>query len=437
MSNKKQVPQMAGEHTISPDDGANGSAPDLPVPGFGIYVHWPFCASKCPYCDFNSHVRMGGIDEQRFLAAYTREIAHMAQLAKGEPDCAELSSIFFGGGTPSLMEPATVGAILDAIAAHWSVAPDVEITLEANPSSVEADRFKGYRVAGINRVSLGVQSLYDEDLKALGRLHTAQEAGAAIAVAANIFARYSFDLIYARPHQTLEGWRRELQLALPLSGGHLSLYQLTIEDGTPFAALHRAGRLIVPDSGPAHDLYELTQEIMEAHGLPAYEISNHAAAGERSRHNLTYWRYGCYAGIGAGAHGRLMINGARMALSNECSPDVWLSRIEESGSACIEDTALTAGQQADEMLLMGLRLSEGVDLARLRRLTGLAPDEAELDRLVAQDLIERLDKEGESGRTGDRDAGRASGRIRATRTGRFVLNQIVLRVSQALRPVTV
>ncbi len=403
-------------------------APQSRRPGFGIYVHWPFCASKCPYCDFNSHVRMGGIDEPRFLAAYKCEIAQMAQLSKGEPDCQDVSSIFFGGGTPSLMDPATVGAILDEISAHWPIAPDAEITLEANPTSVEAGRFKGYRAAGVNRVSLGVQSLIDADLKALGRLHSAQEARAAIAIARDIFERYSFDLIYARPGQTLPGWRQELTEALDLSGGHLSAYQLTIEDGTPFAALHKAGKLIVPEGEPAHDLFELTQDIMQAHGLPAYEISNHASAGQQSQHNLIYWRYGCYAGIGAGAHGRLMVDGTRTALSNECSPEAWLSSVEESGSALIETAALTAPQQADEMLLMGLRLAEGVDLARLTRLTGLAPDEAALDRLAALDLIERV--------SGESCAGSRSitTRIRASKAGRFLTNEVVLRVAQSLAP---
>src|SRR5688572_20767040 len=241
--------------------------------GFGVYVHWPFCASKCPYCDFNSHVRTGGIDEPRFLAAFRRELAHMAALAPGR----EVSSVFFGGGTPSLMQPSTTGAILDAIASHWTIQPGAEITLEANPSSVEAERFRGYRSAGVNRVSLGVQALNDPDLRALGRLHSVAEARAAVDVARRTFDRYSFDLIYARPRQTLTSWRVELQDALAMADRHLSLYQLTIEDGTPFAGLHAAGKLEVPDPELADALYETTQEIMEAAGLPAYEISNHAA----------------------------------------------------------------------------------------------------------------------------------------------------------------
>ena len=250
--------------------------------GFGVYVHWPFCASKCPYCDFNSHVRAGGIDEARFLRAYLTELRHWAELAPGR----QVTSVFFGGGTPSLMSADTVGAILDAIARTWTVAADAEITLEANPSSVEAGRFRGYRSAGVNRVSLGVQALDDADLRALGRLHTAKEALAAMEVARNTFERCSFDMIYARSGQTLQAWRAELGQALALAGRHLSLYQLTIEPETPFAALHARGKLRVPDGDMAHALYELTQEMTGEAGLPAYEISNHAAPGEECRHNL-------------------------------------------------------------------------------------------------------------------------------------------------------
>lgn len=263
-------------------------------------MHWPFCASKCPYCDFNSHVRAGGIDETRFLAAFLKELEHWAVLGPGR----SVTSIFFGGGTPSLMSTNTVGAILDAIARHWGVERGAEITLEANPSSVEAGRFRGYRAAGVNRVSLGVQSLDDMQLRALGRMHTSAEARAAIDIAAGTFERFSFDLIYARPGQSIDAWRAELGQALDLAGKHLSLYQLTIEQGTPFAALHARGKLVVPDGDAASALYEVTQEMTERAGLPAYEISNHAAPGEESRHNLTYWRYGEYAGIGQGEIGR-------------------------------------------------------------------------------------------------------------------------------------
>ena len=269
---------------------------------FGVYIHWPFCLSKCPYCDFNSHVRHAAIDEARFVRAFAAEIATTAARTPGRT----VSTIFFGGGTPSLMQPATVGAILDAIGKHWTVAPDVEVTLEANPTSVEATRFRGYRAAGVNRVSLGVQALDDASLKALGRMHTAQEALDAVAIARKVFERYSFDLIYARPGQTPDAWRAELERAISEAAEHLSLYQLTIEDGTPFAALHEAGKLVIPDDDHARALYDMTQEICARAGLPAYEISNHARAGAESRHNLVYWRYHEYAGIGPGAHGRLI-----------------------------------------------------------------------------------------------------------------------------------
>ncbi|MBV8755100.1 MAG: coproporphyrinogen III oxidase, partial [Hyphomicrobiales bacterium] len=274
-------------------------------PGFGIYVHWPFCLSKCPYCDFNSHVRHAAIDEERFVHAFAAEIAATAARIPGRVAV----SIFFGGGTPSLMQPATVGAILDAIARHWKLAPDVEVTLEANPTSVEATRFRGYRAAGVNRVSLGVQALDDGALAALGRMHSAEEALAAVAIARTTFPRYSFDLIYARPRQTVAAWRDELARAIGEAGDHLSVYQLTIEPDTPFAALHASGKLAPPDDDTGRALYDATQEVCAARGLPAYEISNHARPGGECRHNLVYWRYGEYAGIGPGAHGRLNIAG--------------------------------------------------------------------------------------------------------------------------------
>ena len=285
---------------------------------FGVYVHWPFCLSKCPYCDFNSHVRHSAIDEARYVRAFAREIATTAERTGGRT----VTTIFMGGGTPSLMQPATVGAILDAIGQHWTVAPDVEVTLEANPTSVEATRFAGYRAAGVNRVSLGVQALDDASLKELGRLHTAQEALDAVAIARKAFDRYSFDLIYARPGQTTDAWRSELARAIDEAAEHLSLYQLTIEPDTPFAALHASGKLRVPDDDNARALYDVTQDISAARGLPAYEISNHARPGAECRHNLVYWRYHEYAGIGPGAHGRLMIDGARHATATEKRPEV-------------------------------------------------------------------------------------------------------------------
>src|SRR5581483_11197498 len=326
--------------------------------GFGVYVHWPFCASKCPYCDFNSHVRAGGIDEARFLRAYLAELEHWARLAPGR----RVTSVFFGGGTPSLMSAVTVGAILDAVGRLWSVEEGAEVTLEANPSSVEAARFRGYRAAGVNRVSLGVQSLHDQDLRALGRLHTVREALTAIDIARATFARVSFDMIYARPGQSIEAWRAELEQALSLAPDHLSLYQLTIEPQTPFAALHAQGKLRVPEGELAQALYDLTQEMTGSAGLPAYEISNHASPGEESRHNLTYWRYGEYAGIGAGAHGRVVAGNRRLATATERQPERWVALVEENGHGIVESTPLTVAEQADEVLRMGLRLSEGLDL---------------------------------------------------------------------------
>jgi len=382
--------------------------------GFGIYVHWPFCASKCPYCDFNSHVRAGGIDEARYLRAYLSELRHWADLAPGRL----VGSIFFGGGTPSLMSAATVGAILDEIGRLWSVDGTAEITLEANPSSVEAARFRGYRAAGVNRVSLGVQSLVDADLRALGRLHTVNEASTAINVSRETFERSSFDLIYARPGQTLAAWRAELGHALALAGSHLSLYQLTIEAGTPFAELHARGKLRIPEAEAAHDFYEATQELTEGAGLPAYEISNHAAPGEECRHNLLYWRYGEYAGIGPGAHGRIVTAGERHATTTERQPERWAACVETAGHGVLERTPLSRAEQADEALLMGLRLSEGLDLGRLAAVSGLAPRPAAVDDLIGRGLLERWGKR----------------RLRATRSGRIILNEVVLRLASALEP---
>jgi oxygen-independent coproporphyrinogen-3 oxidase len=335
-------------------------------PAFGVYVHWPFCLSKCPYCDFNSHVRHAPIDEERFVRAFVREIETTAARAPGR----DVSSIFLGGGTPSLMQPRTVGAILDAIGKHWKVADDVEVTLEANPTSVEATRFRGYRGAGVNRVSLGVQALDDSSLKALGRLHTAREALEAVAIARAVFDRYSFDLIYARPDQTPDMWAEELQRAISEAAEHLSLYQLTIEEGTPFYGLHAAGKLRTPDEAVARALYDVTQEICARHGLPAYEISNHARRGAECRHNLVYWRGQEYAGIGPGAHGRLDIDGERHAIATEKRPEAWLMRVEAIGNGIVVDDLLNSEERADEFLLMGLRLREGIDPQRYAALAG-------------------------------------------------------------------
>ena len=382
-------------------------------PGFGLYVHWPFCLSKCPYCDFNSHVR-AAIDHSRWRAALLRELDHYAADTRGR----RLTSIFFGGGTPSLMEPATVGAVIERAAVHWPLASDVEITLEANPTSVEAGKFAAFRTSGVNRVSLGVQSFDQAALRMLGRLHTVSEALAAIEVARTTFARYSFDLIYARPGQTLQAWREELGRALTLAGGHLSLYQLTIEPQTPFAALEARGKLRVPDGDTAHDLYVLAQELTAAAGLPAYEISNHAAPGEECRHNLTYWRYGEYAGIGPGAHGRVVAGGTRRATSTERQPELWLQRVASRGHAITESLPLKPAQQADEALLVGLRLTEGLDLARLAGLSRLLPSARVVDELVALGLLERC----------------GSSRLRASPAGRIVLNEVVLRLASQLQP---
>jgi len=351
---------------------------------FGVYVHWPFCLSKCPYCDFNSHVRHAAIDEERYVRAFATEIASMAARVPGQT----VSTIFFGGGTPSLMRPATVGAILDAVARHWTVARDVEVTLEANPTSVEAERFRGYRDAGVNRVSLGVQSLDDAALKALGRLHSADEALAAVAIARNVFERYSFDLIYARPGQLATDWTRELKLAIAEAAEHLSLYQLTIEPETPFHGLHAAGKLRIPDDDEARALYDLTLDICAQAGLPAYEISNHARPGAECRHNLVYWRGHAYAGIGPGAHGRLEIGGERRATATEKRPEAWLMRVEANGCGLISDEALTREERADEFLLMGLRLAEGINLARYRAIAGRDLDPRRIAILKDEGAIE-------------------------------------------------
>jgi oxygen-independent coproporphyrinogen-3 oxidase len=372
---------------------------------FGVYVHWPFCLSKCPYCDFNSHVRHGGVDEARFLRGYESEIAATAAQVPGRT----VSTIFFGGGTPSLMQPSTVQTILDCIGRHWSVAPDVEVTLEANPTSVEATRFRGFRTAGVNRVSLGVQSLDDAALAELGRLHSAKEALDAVAVARAIFPRYSFDLIYARPRQSTEAWAKELRRAVAEAADHLSLYQLTIESDTPFFGLHKAGKLLLPDENLARDLYDLTREICSAAGLPAYEISNHARPGAECRHNLVYWRGHDYAGVGPGAHGRLTIDGRRVATETEKRPEAWLMRVETKGTGTTVSERLTPGETADEYLLMGLRLAEGIDLDRYTRIAGRTLDPKRISVLREEGALETT----------------ADGRLRVTQSGFPVLDAVV------------
>jgi oxygen-independent coproporphyrinogen-3 oxidase len=372
---------------------------------FGVYVHWPFCLSKCPYCDFNSHVRHAAIDEQRFLRAFEAEIASSDARAPGRT----VTSIFFGGGTPSLMQPATTAAILDAIGKHWSVDPKAEVSLEANPTSVEATRFRGYRAAGVNRVSLGVQALDDGSLKELGRMHTAQEALDAVAVARANFERYSFDLIYARPRQTPEQWGVELKRAIGEAAEHLSLYMLTIEPDTPFATLHRTGKLVTPDDDTSRELYDLTQEVCASAGLPAYEVSNHARRGAECRHNLVYWRAHEYAGIGPGAHGRLDTEGRRYATMTEKRPEAWLTRVESLGHGIVTDDLLLPEERADEFLLMGLRLAEGIDPARYTALSGRTLDPGRIAMLAEHGFIER-----------DRD-----GSLRVTPAGFPVLDAVV------------
>jgi putative oxygen-independent coproporphyrinogen III oxidase len=372
---------------------------------FGVYVHWPFCLSKCPYCDFNSHVRHQPIDEERFARAFAREIETTAARTPGRT----VSSIFFGGGTPSLMKPQTISAILDSIGKHWSVADDAEVSLEANPTSVDATRFHGYRAAGVNRVSLGVQALNDASLKSLGRLHSAREALDAVAIARSAFDRYSFDLIYARPDQTPAMWTEELKLAISEAAEHLSLYQLTIEEGTPFFGLHAAGKLKTPDEDMARILYDVTQEVCAQHGLPSYEISNHARPGAECKHNLVYWRGQEYAGVGPGAHGRLDIDGHRHAVATEKRPETWLMRVEATGHGVITDDLLNSEERADEFLLMGLRLNEGIDPERYKVLSGRALDPDRIRILREEGAIVVED----------------NGRLRVTQEGFPVLDAVV------------
>jgi oxygen-independent coproporphyrinogen-3 oxidase len=345
-----------------------------------VYVHWPFCLSKCPYCDFNSHVREA-IDEARWKTALLAEIDFEAAGTPGHT----VTSIFFGGGTPSLMSPGTVAAAIERIAEHWTLAKDTEITLEANPTSVEAERLRDFKVAGVNRASLGVQSLDDEALTFLGRGHSAAEALAAVELAGETFERYSFDLIYARPGQTTVDWEHELLRALDFAGDHLSVYQLTIEPGTPFHALHRDGEIVTPDDAASAELYEATQRVLGDAGLPAYEISNHARPGAESRHNLTYWRYGEYVGVGPGAHGRISRDGTKFATHRVASPERWLADVEARGHGMHDPVALGERDRLVEMLIMGLRLTDGIPIGRFRFEFGRPPEEI-LDRSTLDEL---------------------------------------------------
>ncbi|MBX3499792.1 MAG: coproporphyrinogen III oxidase [Alphaproteobacteria bacterium] len=381
----------------------------------GVYVHWPFCVSKCPYCDFNSHVR-DGVDQTRWREALLAELAHYAKSTTGR----RVDSVFFGGGTPSLMPPATIAAVIGTIRDLWPLAGDVEITMEANPTSVEAARFEAVREAGVNRVSLGVQALDPGSLRFLGRAHSVDEGLAAIATARAVFARYSFDLIYARPGQTPAAWRAELTRALELAGEHLSLYQLTLERGTRFWQDHAHGAFAMPDEDTAAVLYEETGALMAAHGLPAYEISNYARQGAACRHNLIYWRYEDYVGVGPGAHGRFAVDRAdtargKRATRQASGPEAWLEQVEARGHATAEDRLVDRDEMPREALMMGLRLVEGIDRGRFRALTGRDPldaiDSQALSRLIEGGFL-ALDAE----------------RLRATAAGRQRLDAVLARL---------
>jgi putative oxygen-independent coproporphyrinogen III oxidase len=379
--------------------------------GFGLYVHWPFCVSKCPYCDFNSHVS-DRIDQSAWHRAYLQELAYFAALTPGRT----LTSIFFGGGTPSLMDPDTTAAIILAARRHWATAPELEITLEANPGTVDAARFTAFHAAGVNRLSMGVQSLNAEDLKFLGRKHSVDEARAAWRAAARVFSRVSFDLIYARPNQTLAQWQTELAEALrevrDNNMTHLSLYQLTMEDGTPMAADYAKKAFTLPDEDVGSDMFEATQELCAGAGFPAYEVSNHAAPGQECRHNLVYWRGGDYVGVGPGAHGRLTLPSGTVATRQIKAPSMWLKRVDKDDHATQETESLNAKARAEEMLMMGLRLTEGVHEARFERLSGLSlaqhTNAVATQRLIDQGFLEK-----------------GNGRIRATPRGRLALNEVL------------
>ena len=372
----KPLTRLAALGTLSRSAGEGGPSPQGWV-GEGcvseplaVYIHWPFCRSKCPYCDFNSHVR-DSVDAARWTRALLADLDHHAELVPGRV----VGSVFFGGGTPSLMPAETVGALLDRVRACWTVTQDLEVTLEANPNSAEAARFRAFAAAGVNRLSLGVQALDPAALRMLGRLHDRDEAVAAIQHARESFARFSFDLIYARPGQSLAAWRRELDEALMLAGEHLSLYQLTIEPGTAFATRERRGDLVLPEEEATAALYEMTQDRLAEHGLPAYEISNHARPGAECRHNLAYWRYQDYVGIGPGAHGRLTRGEVKYATRQARAPERWLAAVERTGTGIEEMAAIDRDSAIEEMLMMGLRLTEGVARARLEFVAGLDAEE--------------------------------------------------------------
>jgi oxygen-independent coproporphyrinogen-3 oxidase len=376
---------------------------------FGIYVHWPFCAAKCPYCDFNSHVR-ADFEEDKYIDALLRELSTVAEW-QGEQRPA-VETIFFGGGTPSLMKGKSVGRVLDHIAKEWALDPDIEVTLEANPASADAMRFRDYRTAGVDRLSLGLQALNDADLKFLGRLHDSEDAKQAARLALSVFPRVSLDLIYARPKQKVEGWLKELDEALAFGSEHLSLYQLTIEEQTPFALQEKTGALVIPDDDSAVALFEATQERTERAGLPAYEISNHARPGAEARHNLLYWRYGDYAGVGAGAHGRLTFGNKRTATQAEKLPERWRKAVEEQGHGFVEQRDIENDDAAREHLLMNLRLAEGLLLDAYQKRWGVSLSREKIAQLASDGLLELRD-----------------GRLIATPQGRLVLNSLIAEIA--------
>ncbi|MDC0094979.1 radical SAM family heme chaperone HemW [Amylibacter sp.] len=378
------------------DDWENG--------GFGIYIHWPFCAAKCPYCDFNSHVRKS-VDQSRWLSAIRLELKNNAIRTKGRT----VNTIFFGGGTPSLMEPETVAGIIKEIAKLWVLALDIEISLEANPTSVEAQKFSDFRKAGINRISMGIQSLRNDDLKALGRMHSVNEARKAFDIAKDNFERVSFDLIYARQGQSKFDWEIELKEASSMAVDHLSLYQLTIEDGTRFGDLYERGNLKgMPNDSLAADMYDITQEVTLQNDMPAYEISNHAIEGAESRHNLIYWRYGDYIGVGPGAHGRISENGNKIATTTIENPENWLRGVELNGTSTIDDEVINHINQASEYLMMSLRLIEGVDMERYKKISGVALDNKLIDKNIENGLITVINNN-----------------LIATQRGRIILNTLI------------
>lgn len=372
-----------------------------------IYFHWPFCLSKCPYCDFNAHA-FDNVDHDRHTAAYQKSLEFYAEKLKGR----EVVSVFFGGGTPSLMKPDMVEALLSDIKKHWNISDNIEITLEANPTSVEVEKFKAFREAGVNRVSLGIQSFIDHDLKFLGRTHDASQAKKAIEIADQCFDRYSFDLIYGRPDQSLAAWEAELKAALNFAKGHMSLYQLTIERSTPFYMRHSRGEFKVPDDVGGAEFYHLTQDIMEQGGLPSYEVSNHASAGQESRHNLVYWNYQDYIGIGAGAHGRFTLDGQKQASRDHSAPDIWLERAEEKGHGAHDWENIWPEDQFAESLMMGLRLREGLSIPKLEAKTGCTFKDH-----INPDHLETAIKEGWVKHDGQN--------IALTREGLLRLNQIL------------